>query len=692
MHKLLSFKNFGFVVLMVLAVAFAQAFSVYAQSGSGGVQQGNLNGGGNISAACGTGNFNVHGQLFSSTIGWIYLNCEDYSASTTRFGVSQDAQGFWNGYGWSPSVGWIKFGNGGNSNSQSVGCPTHSGWNVVPALNASGCDVQKLSTLAGTGSTYSIVGWARACTAAANPTTCSGDTGAGSGGWDGYISMSGLNDQDPVAAGRQTTSNYTASIASLANQTTGQQAVSGFVWGGDIIGWAKFTNAYVDTTQTVQNVAHLTLTATPASVSGNSPVVLEYKIAAAEKNYFTGAACTATSTPSVGNSWNGSRPNFSSASTLFATQVTNVAVPANPTTYTISCPVSVPGSSQTVATATAVVTKNSPTITLLVGTHDLCVAGSLGGPQTTTASWVSSSPDAKYCRLYQDGVAIGGDQLPVSSMPLGTFASSTSNPYMTPVSSGSQHEYVVKCYDFTNTQILPESNHEFIGVASTLFNGATANGNLNCTQANWGITFGSSGGQGGVCTSTSPTAASLSWAPWGAVPSQYTYAVLKKNTNTQGNGSTYTTVATYGITDTAPNITTPGYYKVFYYTAGGVVAPVSSAQIYTSGQVANTSCFSGLPSGGPYCPDDPATVNTAAILSPAHPKTYSWSSDATSCNLGAPNGSITLTGPGVRTLTCNWAGGVSASSTAYYGPMLAVDSLFCSTPPSSGGNPVIIEN
>lgn len=686
MKTIFSFKSLWLLTVLIIVIVFAQVFSI-VRAQTTGMQ---------LSVTCSIANHNVHGKLFSSTIGWIYLNCADYGPNIGNFGVDQDAQGFWNGYGWSNNVGWIKFGNGGNSNSQAVGCPSDLGGIINPAAGAAGCDVQKLPTLTGSNPfvSYPIVGWARACSATANPSTCSGPAGPGSGGWGGWISMSGLNDQNPTAAQLQTTSNYGsgsgASLAQFANPNTGQQTISGFVWGGDVFGWAKFVSAYVDTTN-VQNAAHITLIATPSSVSGNNNTVLEYKINPAEASYFTGAACTATSTPSAGNSWNGSRANFS-GSVLTIPAVTNVAVPANPTTYTISCPVVVPNSSQTVATASVTVTKTSPTISLSVGTHDLCVAGSLGGPQTTTASWISSSANASYCRLYQDGAVVGGNQNAIDSVTLGTFNSTTSNPYMTPVTSGSQHDYVVRCYDSNNVQILPESNHEFVGVASASFNGTTANGSLNCTQADWGITFGSSGAQGGLCNSNSPTAASLSWTSWGPVPNQYTYAVLKKNTNAQGNGTNYSTVGTFGLTDTAPSITTPGYYKVFYYTQGGVVAPVSSAQIYSSGQVSNTNCFSGLPSGGPYCPDVPETVNTSAILSPAKPKTYSWTSDAASCNLGSPNGSITLTGPGVRTLTCNWADGTSASSTASYGPMLAATSTFCSTPPKQGGNPVIIEN
>ncbi len=689
MKKFLSFKNLGLVALLVVAIAFAQVFSVAAQS-TGVILNGNNLGNGNIgnvSITCGATSNNVHGYLFSSTIGWIALNCADNgNGNNNAWGVNQDANGFWSGYGWSSSIGWIKFGQG-------VGCPTNSGWNVVPATGASGCDVQRLSSTVGV--THPIVGWARACTFAANPATCSGGTNASAGGADGWISMSGLNDQNPTAALLQTTTNYGSNSGAAINliPNNGRLGLSGFVWGGDVIGWARFSGAYVDTTVVQQNSAVITLEAIPPTVNGDGPTVLKYWINPAQKAYFTGAACTATAT-ATGTGWSGSKANFSSASTIFETQVPGILVPNDPTTYTISCPVSIPGNTtQTVATASVTVTKITPTINFGITTHDLCVDGSLGGPQSTSASWTASSPNASYCKVFKNGTLVttpqhtDGKQDPISSMAIGPFTSSTTNPYVTPVSAGSPNEYVVKCYSAANVEILPQSDPEFVGVAPASFNGTTANGTLNCTQPDWGITFGSTGANGAVCNGSSSTAASLSWSAWGTVPPQYTYAVLKKNANNLGNGSIYTTIGTFGLTDAAPNITAPGYYKVFYYTAGGVVAPVSSAQIYTSGQVASTNCFTGLPSGGGYCPA--GSVNVNAIL----PQTYSWSSDAASCSLGGPNGSISITSaPTTKTLTCTWPDGSTASNTATYGPMLDKDSPFCSTIPKKGGNPSIIEN
>lgn len=685
MKKLFSLKNGALGLLLAATIVFAQVFSAQAQSGQqgGGTLQ-VFNGGGGFNGTlmmtCGVVDHNVHGQLFSSTVGWIYLNCADYTGATIGdFGVDQDSAGYWNGYGWSPSVGWVKFGNGGVSGGQTLGCPQHSGWNVNPASGATGCDVQRIGLTGNPIQTYPIVGWARACSGAQDPVTCTGDTNSSAGGWDGWISMSGLNDQNPTAAGIQTTTNYKATLNQYI-QPNGQQALSGFVWGGDVVGWAKFYDAYIDTTIQQVNTAHLTLTANPASVTGNNTTALTYSISASEKAFFTGAACTATSSPSVGTSWDGQQPNYSAASTIFDTTVTNVQVPANPTVYTISCPVSVPGSSQTTATATVTVAKDAPTVTLTIPNHDLCVAGSMNGLQSTTASWVAST--GSYCKLFQNNVQSGG-QLPlIGSATVGTFNTPTSTNYVTPVASGDQHEYVVRCYDAGGTQV-SESNREYVGVAPATWNGPTANGTLNCTQPDWGINIASAGNQ--VICQSQPV--SLTWASWGTVPPQYTYAKLKRSPSQSG---TYTTIGTYSLSDTEPSITIAGWYKVVYSTAGGTEAPIASGEIYIAASVSG-AChqFSGLGDAGPYCPA--GSINTNAIL----PKTYSWTSDAASCTLNGQastaNGSVTISSaPASRSLVCTWSDGTVATSNADYGPMLSSDSNFCKTPP--GTRPTVIEN
>ena len=198
------FKKVGLVALLVGAFFFTQIFSAQAGLTSGQYQIGTtsgyqqLTGGGQMqyNGPC-TSVYDIHGQLWSSSVGYIYLNCAD-GASSTDFGVQQDNSGNWNGYGWSPEIGWVKFGG--------VGCPP----GMYKAAGANSCDVQLLSTTVGTGpnQAHQIVGWARACSLAADPIHCSGGPVPNGGGADGWISMSGQNDQDPNLTLAQTSNKY----------------------------------------------------------------------------------------------------------------------------------------------------------------------------------------------------------------------------------------------------------------------------------------------------------------------------------------------------------------------------------------------------------------------------------------------------------------------------------------------------
>ncbi len=702
MKKLLSFKNLALVGLLAVSFVFAQVFSVYAQS-TGLQQGGNLNNGNfNFVVTCNTTKYNVHGKLWSSTIGWIYLNCADYNnGSGNDFGVIQDGAGMWNGYGWSSSIGWIKFGNGYGTSP--VECPS----GAVPAANASGCGVQHLAN-SGTGAP--IVGWARACVAAPDPVGCLGaGANPSAGGWDGYISMSGLNDQYPGSPSLQANPGaYGAQLSFYINPQTGHQAISNeFVWGSDVVGWAKFQGAYVDTTIQVTPVAHLTLTANPTTVAGSNKTTLTYSINANDKQLFTGGNCTATSTPAAGAPWDGSKPNYSAssgilvpnttpASTPTSTVINNVPVPSAPgssTTYTITCPTNINNTPGTV-TASTTVTKQGDQITLSIGVHDLCVASAQGGPQTTSAAWTSSS-GGDHVRMFMDGAQIGGLQAPIGSVPVGPFTSSTSN-YTTPTQSGQQHEYYARLYDASDNMIA-ESNHEFVGAAPATYQGPTANGTIDCTTPQWGINLGG----GGIACPGDP--ASLTWASFGTLPAgpgAPSYAKLALST-AGANGPYATTIGGvngYGLSDTESNVFLAGWYKVIYYNSSNQPLSVTSGPVQVTLSSSNNCSqyqFSGITNGGPYCPA--STINQSAQL----PKSYGWSSNAANCTLtgpqsgSGPNGTITLNDVsdlGTYSLNCTWTDGTHVGSQATYNPMALSTSQFCSVDTAPGGYPKVIEH
>jgi hypothetical protein len=133
--------------------------------------------------AANAASLSVTGYAWSDTIGWIQFN--------PSFGgvFLDDATGDLSGYAWSDNIGWIDFG------------PT-SGFPETPSYGAK-IDI----------STGKITGWAKAVAGGS----------AGSGGWDGWISMAGAS---PA---------YSVNL----DKTTGN--FSGWAWGSDVVGWVSFS-------------------------------------------------------------------------------------------------------------------------------------------------------------------------------------------------------------------------------------------------------------------------------------------------------------------------------------------------------------------------------------------------------------------------------------------------------------------
>ncbi len=129
----------------------------------------------------------------SGGIGWISLNCSNTSTcGAVNYGISVGANGIISGYAWSENIGWV------SANSADLaGCPT------TP------CEAKLLNG--------SLTGWLKAL---------SGGT-AQSGGWDGWISLSGTN-YGPTQ---------------LSNGK-----FFGYAWGSDIVGWIDFQYAGVSCT------------------------------------------------------------------------------------------------------------------------------------------------------------------------------------------------------------------------------------------------------------------------------------------------------------------------------------------------------------------------------------------------------------------------------------------------------------
>jgi len=129
----------------------------------------------------------INGYAWSDTAGWIDLNCANTNVcGTNNFAMSIDQNGNVSGYAWSEFFGWI------SANSTDLtGCPSGT------------CSA---SIAGGT-----MSGWMRAMSYSQSQ----------SGGWDGFISLSG--------------SGYGVSLAS--------GNFSGYAWGDTNMGWVDFSHA-----------------------------------------------------------------------------------------------------------------------------------------------------------------------------------------------------------------------------------------------------------------------------------------------------------------------------------------------------------------------------------------------------------------------------------------------------------------
>ncbi len=147
-------------------------------------------------------NNNVSGWAWSENIGWISFNCitDNTCAGDQNYGVSINAtSGDFSGLAWSENVGYISF------NHSETGAPPAGG--AIANYNKN---------------TGKVTGWARALSACG---TIACTTTASEGGWDGWISLSGMtNEATPKPYG----------------VTISNNLFSGYAWNDVVIGWIDF--------------------------------------------------------------------------------------------------------------------------------------------------------------------------------------------------------------------------------------------------------------------------------------------------------------------------------------------------------------------------------------------------------------------------------------------------------------------
>ena len=192
--------------------------------------------GGTVTAS---GSMPITGYAWSSNIGWT-------SFSGSGYGVFEDTiTRALSGYAWSSNIGWISF-------------SASDGSHPAPTVDFI---------------TGQISGYARACSAFADKNACSGALDGNTGGWDGWISLSGTaNDGSPYAVGGNAPASCTHScIATLtSNPSTVDQgqnvALTWSVTGGSLCA-ASCTGNGFNTSSAISGTTNAAVPPVPPTTS-----------------------------------------------------------------------------------------------------------------------------------------------------------------------------------------------------------------------------------------------------------------------------------------------------------------------------------------------------------------------------------------------------------------------------------------
>ncbi len=621
----------------------------------------------------------VHGQAWSSNIGWVYLNCADFvGVPTPDFGVSEDVNGKWTGYGWSSNIGWLQFGGTGGPSG------------ILPATGVSSVEIQRVFK---DGFPDPVVGWARFLagtplniidsTCRQSPSTDSSNAGC----WDGWVSFNTLNDQNGTLAGVQTgtgivpPTNYGISIDDVSvppvGNTTINRAVGGFTWGSTVVGWLHFSKDDVYVIDPVTRPPTIALTASPLMTTyPNYQTTLTYSILSTDSAKFDSAqTCTGTASTASGLPWvSTTLPGVGGA--ILSRPISSVNVPTSPTRFTITCPIIGGGT----ATNYVDVTRQPiQEITLDNDKAHICETGSVNQNQTTTFTWNNSVAGAQSCSLFQDGVAIYSGGL-AGSKEVGPF--STNNV------AGEQKVFTLKCFagfNGTGAQVGNTSNIQTI----TVWPSTTNNGTITCNQPDEDeLSLDFSVG-GPICPSgtNNNIRTTLDWRLRGNTNPAYTYCRISRD------GVFYP--GNFGL---AGSTTTreAGVYQIACYKADGTGEFLSDTRRVTE------NCdqpFSHNASTNFLCPED--------SLYPS-PTPRAWwdaataTGSANSCSFSHNSGpeisnEIELDRPGILipeggtyNLVCEYDSGGSQSAT-WVNTILTADDTRCTTRPPAVTRPIIKE-
>lgn len=208
------------------------------------------------------------------------------------------------GYAWSSNVGWISF-------NPAESYPSGSG-----VLN----DDAQVTGGSFTGN-LNFGGWARVCATAPNPATCSGGVGpnTNSGGWDGWIALSGTAD-DGTGYGITMTS------------TGATNGPTDYAWGGSIVaGWIDFSpNGTTPVTYSeIPAPPEVTFSCPDTSSAIGADVTCTYTVKDATSCQLTNDQGEPTSSPSASGSSLTVSPTTSTTYTLVCTNAEGPSTPAD---------------------------------------------------------------------------------------------------------------------------------------------------------------------------------------------------------------------------------------------------------------------------------------------------------------------------------------------------------------------------
>ena len=208
------------------------------------------------------------------------------------------------GYAWSSNVGWISF-------NPAESYPSGSG-----VLN----DDAQVTGGSFTGN-LNFGGWARVCATAPNPATCSGGVGpnTNSGGWDGWIALSGTAD-DGTGYGITMTS------------TGATNGPTDYAWGGSIVaGWIDFSpNGTTPVTYSeIPAPPEVTFSCPDTSSAIGADVTCTYTVKDATSCQLTNDQGEPTSSPSASGSSLTVSPATSTTYTLVCTNAEGPSTPAD---------------------------------------------------------------------------------------------------------------------------------------------------------------------------------------------------------------------------------------------------------------------------------------------------------------------------------------------------------------------------